>query len=227
MSKNNQDSLEARYIAMIENNVNVSKSSDLKEFFILVAGIIGFCIILFFSADILSGVFINNMSDKTQAKIENLMSLSVIPMDLNSMADKKYAEQLDFLNKQKLIIKKSNPKLQGKSRFDIFVYPSDELNAFVIPNGTIYFTRGMLNTIKNKQALTFVLAHEMGHYANRDHLKGYSRQIIAGVVLSILTSGQSDSLTSFVQNLGMFNSLSYSRNQERNADLFANSVVLK
>ena len=52
------------------------------------------------------------------------------------------------------------------------------MNAFVVPNGTIFFTAGMLGEIKDEQMLTFVLAHEMAHYAHRDHLKGSGRQII-------------------------------------------------
>ena len=110
---------------------------------------------------------------------------------------------------------------------DIKVYPSKDLNAFVVPNGTIFFTAGMLGEIKDEQMLTFVLAHEMAHYAHRDHLKGSGRQIIAGVILSLLTAGQNNSLTKLVENVSTFNTLTYSKKQEKNADLFANSVIIK
>ena len=226
--ENNQENIEARYITMIENNVNVSKTSDLKEFFILVAGIIGLCIFIFLCADFTAGIWIDNMSDKTQVKLENMMSFG---SELAFMQDKKYqkafASQIEFLNSRKKDIIKLDKRLSGKSEFNIYVYPSKELNAFVVPNGTIFFTAGFLKEIKDARMLTFVLAHEMAHYAHRDHLKGSARQIIAGAVLSLLTSGQSNSLSSLVQNVSVFNDLSYSKRQEKAADLFANKVLIK
>ncbi len=223
---NNPDDMEARYIAMIENNVNVSKTSDLKEFFILVAGIIVLSIFVFMCADFIAGVWIDNMPDKTQIKIENIMSYGAEDFQLSAPSNQ-FASQLEILNRQKLKIISFDKKLQGKSKFDIKVYPSKDLNAFVVPNGTIFFTAGMLGEIKDEQMLTFVLAHEMAHYAHRDHLKGSGRQIIAGVILSLLTAGQNNSLTKLVENVSTFNTLTYSKKQEKNADLFANSVIIK
>lgn len=226
--ENNQENIEARYIAMIENNVNVSKTSDLKEFFILVAGIIGLCIFIFLCADLAAGIWIDNISDKTQIKIENLMSFgSDLPFEHEEKYEKAFSRQLTFLKSRKNDIIKLDRRLRGKSVFNIYVYPSKELNAFVVPNGTIFFTAGFLKEIKDEQMLTFVLAHEMAHYAHRDHLKGSARQIIAGAVLSLLTSGQNNSLSSLVQNVSVFNDLSYSKRQEKAADLFANKVVIK
>ena len=226
--ENNQENIEARYIAMIENNVNVSKTSDLKEFFILVAGIIGLCIFIFLCADLAAGIWIDNISDKTQIKIENLMSFgSDLPFEQEEKYEKAFSRQLTFLKSRKNDIIKLDRRLRGKSVFNIYVYPSKELNAFVVPNGTIFFTAGFLKEIKDEQMLTFVLAHEMAHYAHRDHLKGSARQIIAGAVLSLLTSGQNNSLSSLVQNVSVFNDLSYSKRQEKAADLFANKVVIK
>lgn len=223
----NNDDLEARYISVIENNVNVSKTSDLKEFFILVTGLAGLCIFIFFCADIAARIWINNMSDKTQAKIENFMSGEPELAIDNKKMEKQFGSQLAFLNSQKTSIMKLDRRLRGKSEFEIYVYPKKELNAFVIPNGTIFFTSGLLQEIKDEQMLTFILAHEMGHYAHRDHLKGSARQIIAGLVISIITSGQSQALSTLVNNVGVFNDLTYSKRQEKSADLFAGAVLLK
>lgn len=224
---NKQNDMEARYLAMIENNVNVSKTSDLKEFFILVAGIIGLCIFVFVCADFIADIWIDNIPDKTQMKIENVMSYGS-DLELSSKSyEKKYASQLAFLNNTKYKIMKMDRRLRGKSKFNIYVHPSKDLNAFVVPNGTIYFTEGLFKEVKDEQMLTFILAHEMAHYAHRDHLKASSRQIISGMVLMVLTSGQSQSLASFVNNISMFNDLTYSQRQEKDADLFANSVIIR
>lgn len=224
---NPQNDMEARYLAMIEDNVNVSKTSDFKEFFILAAGIIGLCIFVFICADFIADIWIDNIPDKTQMKIENILSYG---SDLGSSSknkETKYAAQLAFLNNTKYKIMKMDRRLRGKSKFNIYIHPSNDLNAFVVPNGTIYFTEGMLKEVKDEQMLTFVLAHEMGHYAHRDHLKASSRQIIAGIVLTALTAGQNQSLYNFVGDITAFNDLSYSKRQETEADLFANKVVIR
>lgn len=225
---NRQNDMEARYLAMIENNVNVSKTSDLKEFFILVAGIVGLCIFVFIFADFIADIWIDNIADKTQVKIENVMSYSSDYINSSSKSyERQYASELAFLNSTKYKIMKMDKRLRGKSKFNIYVYPSQDLNAFVVPNGTIYFTQGLFKEVKDEQMLTFILAHEMAHYAHRDHLKASSRNIIAGMILSVLTSGQNQSLSTFVSNISVFNDLTYSKRQERDADLFANEVIIR
>lgn len=44
-----------------------------------------------------------------------------------------------------------------------FVYPSDVPNAFALPGGVIYVTRGLLKTMQSESELMGVMAHEMGH----------------------------------------------------------------
>lgn len=224
---NQKNEMEARYLAMIENNVNVSKTSDLKEFFILVAGIIGLCIFIFICADFIADIWIDNIADKTQMKIENVMSYGSDLSKASKSTEQKYKAQLAYLNSAKYRIMKMDKRLRGKSKFNIYIHPSKDINAFVVPNGTIFFTEGLLTEVKDEQMLTFVLAHEMGHYAHRDHLKASSRQIIAGMVLSVLTSGQNQGLSTFVGNISAFNDLTYSKRQERDADLFANAVIIR
>ena len=117
-------------------------------------------------------------------------------------------------------------RLQGKSKFPIYEISGKEINAFVLPNGTIFFTQGLLKEVKDEEILTFVLAHELGHYAHRDHLKSISRQIIIGFITSIFMS-QNNNINLTIESIADLNGLSYSRKQELEADLFANKIVYK
>ncbi len=51
----------------------------------------------------------------------------------------------------------------------------DEINAFALPGGQILFTSGLLKKIKTEKGLAMILGHEVGHFENRDHLRGLGR----------------------------------------------------
>lgn len=212
--------LEERYKKVIEDNVNVGERSDGKEFFILLAGLVAFCLLVFIFADSISNVFIDNMSNKTQRKIENAISFGTIThrtVNSNKIA------QLEAIRNR---IVRLDKNLQGKSNFPINIINDKSINAFVYPNGTIYFTSGLLKEINDEEILTFVLAHELGHYAHRDHLKSISRDIISSTIMTIVTCGQKD-MNITVSNISNLTGLKYSRRQEKAADKYANRVVFR
>lgn len=215
--------LEERYLSVIEDNVNVGKTSDGKEFFVLLAGIVAICFAIYLSADLIAGVWIDHMSDTTQQKIEQTLSAGGCQ---NKNHIDNTNESIAFLETVKPKIIAMDEKLQGKSDFQIHKDNSKEINAYVSVDGTIHFTSGLLKEVTDKEALTFVLAHELAHYAHRDHLKTIGRELIAGALLTILTGGQGDSAR-VVSSLSEVNRSTYSQNQERKADLYANEVVLK
>ena len=57
-------------------------------------------------------------------------------------------------------------------------------NAFALPGGGIAVTSGLLHALEREDELAFILGHEVGHFVNRDHIRGLGR----GLVLSILTA---------------------------------------
>ncbi len=216
MNKN----LEEKYLSIIEDNINVGKSNVGVEFIILVLGIVAIFGMIYLFADNIANFCIDRISTKTQMKIENSISTNmVVNVEKNS-------KHIQKLNKLKNKIVNLDPKLQNKSSFEIFEVKNKEINAFIIPNGTIYFTSGLLNKINNEETLTFILAHELGHYAHRDHLKSISRDIIVYTLTSIFSNGQKD-VNMTLNSISGMHALKYSRNQERNADKYANAVMYK
>lgn len=213
-------SLEERYLNVIEDNVNVGKSNVGIEFIILISGIAALLFALYIFADIIGNFFIDRMSDETQMKIENAFSYNIQPTVNNQ---KKEIQVLENIRDEIVPLDK---KLQGKSKFPIYEINKKEINAFVTPNGTIFFTKGLLKEVKDEEVLTFILAHELGHYAHRDHLKTISRQIIISAVISIFSAGNNN-LDITINSISDLNSLNYSRKQEKEADLYANKIVYK
>lgn len=212
--------LEDKYLSVINNNVNVGKTKVGSEFFAMLAGLALICFVIYLLAGAISSFCIDRMSNETQLKIEKMFS-----SELDDVIDDK-SGKIEFLEQTKPRIVELDKRLQGKSEFPLYAVDEKEINAFVMPDGKIYFTNGLLEKIDDKEALTFVLAHEMGHYANRDHLKTIGRDLLAGALLSVITFGHSD-LSSTVEGFGDISDLSHSKRQEEKADLFANHILFK
>ena len=60
------------------------------------------------------------------------------------------------------------------------------INAFALPGGFIYLTRGILPFLQNEAELAAVLGHEIGHVDARHSAAAASRQLAAGGGLAIL-----------------------------------------
>ncbi|MBA3887465.1 MAG: M48 family metalloprotease, partial [Acidobacteria bacterium] len=60
------------------------------------------------------------------------------------------------------------------------------VNAFAVPGGYIYLTRGILAFLHDEDQLAGVLGHEIGHVTARHSAQQYTKQTTAGVGLALL-----------------------------------------
>jgi predicted Zn-dependent protease len=118
------------------------------------------------------------------------------------------------------------------------VLDTTELNAFACPGGTIFVTRGLIQTCKNEDQLAAVLAHEVGHVAHKDGINSISQarwtQVFtamgaeaarqyggaAGNLVSLFEGSIDDVFKTIVVN-------GYSRQAEENADAAALAELTK
>ena len=63
------------------------------------------------------------------------------------------------------------------------ILDSPVVNAFAVPGGFIYFTRGIMAHFNNEAEFAGVLGHEIGHVTARHSASQYSKQILAQVGL--------------------------------------------
>lgn len=74
-------------------------------------------------------------------------------------------------------------------KYEFKIVDSPVVNAFAVPGGYVYFTRGIMAHFNNEAEFAGVLGHEIGHITARHSAKQYSNQmlaqvgLIAGVVL--------------------------------------------
>ena len=69
--------------------------------------------------------------------------------------------------------------------FTFRVLDSPVINAFALPGGYIYITRGILAHMNDEAELAIVLGHEIGHVTARHGANQYSRATLAGFGLGV------------------------------------------
>jgi predicted Zn-dependent protease len=75
------------------------------------------------------------------------------------------------------------------------ILDTDEINAFACPGGTIFITRGVLETVENEDELAAVLAHEVAHINHRDGVSAIQTSRLTGLA-TVLASETAASLGS-------------------------------
>ncbi|MCB9982062.1 MAG: M48 family metalloprotease [Rhodospirillales bacterium] len=116
---------------------------------------------------------------------------------------------------RKVTTKTERPDVQYK----FFVLDSPIVNAFALPGGYIYVSRGLLALAGSEAELAAVLAHETGHITGRHSAERYSRGVVttlgAGVLSAVLGSDGASQALGLGANLYLS---AYSRGQESEAD---------
>jgi predicted Zn-dependent protease len=100
------------------------------------------------------------------------------------------------------------------------VLDSPVINAFAVPGGSVYVTRGILALMTSEAELAGVLGHEIGHVNARHSVRQMNQQILAQVGLAV-GSAVSRTFAKYSGAAGvglqvLF--LKYSRDDERQAD---------
>jgi len=119
---------------------------------------------------------------------------------------------------QRLAAVSHRPQLQYSFR----VIDSPMINAFALPGGYIYITRGILNYLNSEAELAAVLGHEIGHVTARHSVQQISAAQganIAVTIASIFVPGlQNQAAQSLVNLLGGALLSGYGREHELEAD---------
>jgi predicted Zn-dependent protease len=105
--------------------------------------------------------------------------------------------------------------------WEFHVVNDASVNAFALPGGFIFVTRGLMTSINDEAELATVLGHEIGHVTNRHSVQQISKAQVAQLGLglgSILSSDVARVAGLASQGLSVL-FLKYSRDAENQADL--------
>jgi len=104
--------------------------------------------------------------------------------------------------------------------YEFKILDSPVVNAFAVPGGYVYFTRGIMAHFNNEAEFAGVLGHEIGHITARHSAKQFSRQQLAqvGFIVGMIASEQFRQFADVTQqSLGLI-FLKFGRDAESQSD---------
>ena len=201
----------------LKGNVNVSRTSPIKEFFILSGGILGVILVIY----IVLGFAVDFVVSRLPTDVEQSLGRLYSGMYENAKktpAEIRLQQILDELVKQ--LPTGDVPQPHGKLLYKVHLVPNSQVNAMALPGGNIVVFTALIKEVESENEMAFVLAHELGHFANRDHLRGLGRRLVL-LVISTTLLGADNSATEFLRNSLLNVEMKFSQRQEREADQWA------
>ncbi|WP_418264502.1 M48 family metallopeptidase [Flavobacterium faecale] len=154
----------------------------------------------------------NEYDDKlgSSAWIKNEYLISIDAAKTKTLND--FASQLDLNNSKKL---------------EFTVVKSNEVNAFALPDGNIIVFTGILKEMKNYDELVGLLGHEASHVNNRHSMKMLCRSLSGYLFISVILGDANGVMATIGDNVNSLQSLSFSREFERQADEDGFQILVK
>lgn len=106
--------------------------------------------------------------------------------------------------------------------YHVKVIHSEEINAFAVMGGFLYFNVGLLRAAETEAELAGVIGHEIGHIVGRHSAKHFSKQLGIAMIAQLILGEDPAMWQSLVANvLALGAMMHYSREAEHEADAYA------
>jgi len=196
-------------------NVNVTRRSHLGECVLLLCGVSAAVLVLY----LILGACVDVVARHAPASFEIALG-KVAGRGLEARGGSKEAQRRLQQVLEKLVKHMSERRLP----YRVHVVKDKRVNAAALPGGHIVVFTGLLAGIKSENEIAMILAHELGHFEHRDHLRALGRRL----VIAFATSAVLDDETGLRTLMGGAldgSQLHYSRGQELAADEFALTLL--
>ncbi len=186
-----------------DDSVNTSLSNPLLTALKLAISLLLIVAVAYAALNYLIDITVSSISPEQEARLEKMFVVEANLSDANSSELSRITQRMARC---------------AKLPYPIYarIMEKPEPNAFAVPGGLIYITRGMLKKIKSENALAFIIGHELGHFKHRDHLRGLGYRLILGMV-GLLLGSDYGAATQITLGIG---SAKHSQSAEFAADAF-------
>jgi len=186
----------------------VSHTQPFMEFVLLFFGIMLCLLIAFWTL----GLFIDRAVDYISPEMEAVIFSSVAAPTTEEKdgGDPRQAELQRLVDELRGCVNLAYP-------LKVSLVDSDKANALALPGGHIFVLNGLLEKVLSENSLSFVLAHELAHFKNRDHLRGMGRALVFTAIAAI-TTGANSSITQLLGHASTMSQAQYSQERESLAD---------
>jgi len=107
-----------------------------------------------------------------------------------------------------------------KRDYQVLYVPQETVNAIALPGDAIVIYQGLLTEVQSENELMMILGHELGHFANRDHLRNLSRGLLLQAAIGTIIGDPSILRSILATILTNISQAQYSQTQEIQADTF-------
>lgn len=198
-----------------QHNDNVSHEHPLKDFLLILSGLAVIGLLAFWLLGLAVDWAVDSLSPEAEAKLN---SRAAVSLPATPKEEAKRGERVQAL--LTAMHRCAGLNVQPQLR----MHRSTAPNAAVVPGGTIIVFTGLLERVQSENGLSFVLAHELAHIANRDHLRALGRGIVLFGISALLT-GSDSGLSALLAPATHLGRAKYSREREALADAKALHIL--
>ena len=198
-----------------DDRVNVSSTHPLREAALLVGALVG--------AVMLIVLVVGAIVDRVVPRLPPALEVRLFPTPGLSVPREVREPLPGEAGLQPLLERLALHWPESPYAFHAVVWKEPQRNAFALPGGWIAVTTGLLKDAGSENELAFVLGHEIGHFRNRDHLRGLGRGLV--LQLMVVALGAGGSAAQLARFAGELAQRGFDRDQEREADRFALEIV--
>lgn len=192
----------------IPEGINTSTQHPLKEFVLLTGGVIGIVAV----AVLVLGLLADQLAHYIPFEVETRMTEGRLPDNAVAGPMQNY---LDGLAQRIVKAQEFPPDMQ----VTVHYLDDETVNAFATLGGNVFMFRGLLEKLPNENAVAMVLAHEIAHIKHRHPIRSMGRGITIALALTMVSASLGDVMVDrVVGNTGSLTALTFSRDQEREAD---------
>lgn len=110
------------------------------------------------------------------------------------------------------------PEQQQNRDYQVLYIPEDTVNALALPGDRIIIYSGLLKQAQSENELMMVLGHELGHFANRDHLRSLGRSVLMQIAIAYFLGDTGWIQSIAASGIAAISNAQYSQLQESKAD---------
>ncbi|MEE9397605.1 MAG: M48 family metallopeptidase [Methylococcales bacterium] len=206
----------------IPEGINVSSEHPLKEFAILALIAVALVVLVVVILSALAEHFVKYIPFKAEQAIAATMAKQLDDGEAKSPEQQEIQDYLQGLANTLAV----NQRLPKGMTITVHYIDESVVNAFATAGGHIVMYKGLLQEMPHENALSMVMAHEIAHVKHRDPLVSLGRGLTVLLAMASV-AGVSDSslFERFLGQAGLLTTLSFSRQQEKAADLEAYSTL--
>jgi predicted Zn-dependent protease len=197
--------------------INVHPTHHLTELLYLLGGVVAAVVLVYLALGWAADALVARISPRTEGKLVRLLLPAAGALAPDARAHRAPQQLVDRLLQQA-------PPVPYPIRVQVACDPG--INALALPGGHIVLLRGLLDRVRSENELAMILAHELGHFQLRHHLRGLGRGLV-WISLMAVVGLSADYGAALIEGTGRLMSMRYSQEQEEAADRFGAALLAR